>query len=144
MPKAKILLVDDVQGIIDQERAFLDGRDLEISEALNGLDALKLVKTEKPNVVFLDLNLPGLNGDAVCKTIKTLPGLERTAVIIVTGDAEDKSLKRCFQAGCDAYVVKPMTRESMLEKLDMVLSEQELDELEAAADVPSGDDAATE
>ncbi len=133
MAKPKILLVDDVQGIIDQERAFLTGRDLDIVEAHNGLDALKLVKTERPNVVFLDLNLPGLNGDAVCKTVKTLPGMERTAVIIVTGDAEDKSLKRCFQAGCDAYVVKPMTRESMLEKLDMVLSEQELDDLEAAA-----------
>jgi len=133
MAKPKILLVDDVQGIIDQERAFLAGRDLDIVEAHNGLDALKLVKTERPNVVFLDLNLPGLNGDAVCKTVKTLPGMERTAVIIVTGDAEDKSLKRCFQAGCDAYVVKPMTKESMLEKLDMVLSEQELDDLEAAA-----------
>ncbi len=134
MAKPKILLVDDVQGIIDQERAFLAGREVEIIEAHNGLDALKVVKQEKPSVVFLDLNLPGLNGDAVCKTIKTLPGMERTAVIIVTGDGEDKSLKRCFQAGCDAYVVKPMTKESMLEKLDMVLSEQEIDELEAAAE----------
>ncbi len=133
MSKPKILLVDDVQGIIDQERAFLAGREVDIIEAHNGLDALKVVKNEKPNVVFLDLNLPGLNGDAVCKTIKTLPGMERTAVIIVTGDGEDKSLKRCFQAGCDAYVVKPMNRESMLEKLDMVISEQEIDELEAAA-----------
>lgn len=128
MTTLRILLVDDVQAVLEEEKRFLQGRQAAIFTASDGMAALKLIKEKKPHVVFLDLNLPLMNGDVVCRAIKNIPELEQTAIIMVSADGDEKSLQRCYACGCDAYVVKPMKQEDMLEKLDLVLSEVEFEE----------------
>ncbi len=128
MTKLRVALVDDVQAVIEEEKRFLEGRDAEIFTASDGMAALKLIKEKHPHAVFLDLNLPLMNGDVVCRAIKNIPDLQATAIIIVSADGEEKSLKRCYACGADAYVVKPITKADMLEKLDLVLSEVEFEE----------------
>jgi len=70
MGKPAILLVDDQKSIIDLEKSFLKGADLQIITASTGSEALQSIIKERPDVVFLDLMLPGMNGDAVCNFVK--------------------------------------------------------------------------
>ena len=130
MPTLRVLLVDDVQSVIDEETRFLAETDAEISSATDGMAALRAIKENRPHVVFLDLNLPLMNGDVVCRAVKNIPELESTAIIIVSGDSDEKSLQRCYSCGADAYVVKPMKKADMLEKLQLVASEIEFEEVE--------------
>ena len=134
MANLRVLLVDDVQAVIDEETRFLADTDAEISSATDGMAALRAIKEQRPHVVFLDLNLPLMNGDVVCRAIKNIAELENTAIIMVSADSDEKSLQRCYTCGADAYVIKPMTKEDMLEKLDLVASEVEFEEGEAGDD----------
>lgn len=128
MASLRVLLVDDVQAVIDEETRFLADTDAEITSATDGMAALRAIKEQRPHVVFLDLNLPLMNGDVVCRAIKNISELENTAIIMVSADSDEKSLQRCYTCGADAYVIKPMTKEDMLEKLDLVASEVEFEE----------------
>jgi two-component system, OmpR family, alkaline phosphatase synthesis response regulator PhoP len=125
--KPKILLVDDVRGIIEQEREILAGLDVDIITAETGTEALKIITQEKPDIVLLDLMLPGMNGDTVCKFVKARPELH-TSVVMVTGREDEKELQRCFASGCDAYVTKPIDSSDLLNKVQMLLDELELAE----------------
>ena len=134
MASLRVLLVDDVQAVIDEETRFLADTDAEITSATDGMAALRAIKEQRPHVVFLDLNLPLMNGDVVCRAIKNISELENTAIIMVSADSDEKSLQRCYTCGADAYVIKPMTKEDMLEKLDLVASEVEFEEGETTDD----------
>jgi len=79
--KQKILLVDDSPSIIAMESEFLKELGLEIITASTGTEALRKITQEKPVLVFLDLMLPELNGDILCKYIKEKEELKDTAVI---------------------------------------------------------------
>lgn len=128
MANLRVLLVDDVQAVIDEETRFLADTDAEILSATDGMAALREIKEKRPHVVFLDLNLPLMNGDVVCRAVKNIPELSSTAIIMVSADSDEKSLQRCYTCGADAYVIKPMSREDMLEKLELVASEVEFEE----------------
>ncbi len=122
--KPRILLVDDSPSILNIEKEFLKGLNLEILTASTGTEALRKITTEKPVLVFLDLMLPELNGDILCKYIKGKEELKDIAVIIVTAKDDPKQIQRCYQAGCDAYVVKPIKEQDIVEKTKIILSEK--------------------
>ena len=123
MGKPKILLVDDVRAILEQEKQILASLDVEFLTAEHGTEALKLITQQKPDIVLLDLMLPGMNGDTICKFVKARPELTKTQVVIVTARDEEKELQRCFASGCDAYVTKPIDTEDLLNKVQILLDE---------------------
>ncbi len=125
MSRARILLVDDVRSILEQEREILAGLDLEMLTCENGTDALKMILHEKPDIVLLDLMLPGMNGDTICKVIKSRPELANVSVVIVTARDDEKELQRCFASGCDAYVTKPIDPADLIQKVQILLDEIE-------------------
>jgi len=120
----KILLVDDSPSILNIEKEFLQGLNIDIITASSGTEALRKITTEKPVLVFLDLMLPELNGDILCKYIKGKEELKDIAVIIVTAKNDPKQIQRCYQSGCDAYVVKPINAQDIIEKTKIILSER--------------------
>jgi CheY-like chemotaxis protein len=121
--KPKILLVDDVRSIIEQEKVILEPLGCEYLTAEHGTEALKVITQQKPDIVLLDLMLPGMNGDTICKFVKTRPDLASIFVVIVTGRDDEKELQRCFASGCDAYVTKPIDAADLLEKVQILLDE---------------------
>lgn len=122
---AKILLVDDVQAILDEERQILSSvSGLEILECTTGAAAIKAIATQRPEIVFLDLVLPDLSGEQICRAIKAKPELADTAIIIVTAKGDPDQLQRAFEAGCDAYVTKPFEASDLLDKVRILLAEK--------------------
>ncbi len=123
---AKVLLVDDSAQVLEEEKNLLEKTGVDITYAYTGPEAIKRVHMEKPDLVFLDLMLPEMGGDAVCRYIKNDPKLEETAVIMVTARADEQTMQTCFRCGCDAYVTKPFQPDELLRKLKVILDEKEI------------------
>lgn len=126
MNKAKILLVDDVAAILDEEERIVKALspELTVLKVGTGQEAIKTIVAQRPDVVFLDLILPDLHGDAVCKWVKSKPELADVNIVIVTARNDEAQLQRSFQSGCDAYVTKPIDAEDIKNKVNMLLSEK--------------------
>jgi uncharacterized protein (TIGR02266 family) len=120
----KVLLVDDVKFFLDLERSFLDREGFEVLAAESGRDALDIARREKPHMVLLDLNMPGMSGDEVCRVMKADPDLGKIPVIMVTSGQKEEDLRRCTEAGCDGFLRKPLAQVELLEMIGRFLKAQ--------------------
>lgn len=114
--KKKILLVDDVRLFLNLEETFFRRAGCQIFTAQNGTEALQIAKEQKPNLILLDLLMPGLNGEEVCRRLKSDPSLKSTVIIMVSTQSDDETVTRCKAAGCDDYVTKPIHQPDLLRK----------------------------
>ena len=119
--KEKILIADDMETFLRLEKMLLERSGYEIVMAKSGGEAIKKVQSEKPNLVFLDLLMPDMNGDVVCRFIKTNKALKNIPVIMVTTKGDPGSRDRCAQAGCDDFITKPVTQRDLYEKIKKYL-----------------------
>ena len=103
--KAKILVVDDQPSNVKALRMRLSAEGHEVLEAFNGSQALEQVEQEQPDLVLLDVVMPGLDGYEVCRRIKSRQGF--IPVILVTARTETESIVKGLDAGADEYVTKP-------------------------------------
>lgn len=113
----KVLLVDDLKLSIEMERSAFDRIDCEILSAGSGEEALEISRREHPDIVILDLFMPGMNGDECCSIIKEDPLLKKIPVIMTTAGRDEKDRERCFSAGCDDFIVKPFNATELLKKV---------------------------
>jgi len=107
----KILLADDMAHFLDLEISFLRRADCHIITAENGLEALKLTKTERPDIVLLDIEMPRMTGIECCRHIKNDPVLKHIPVIMVTATTREEESRK---AGADGFWRKPIREEDFL------------------------------
>lgn len=121
MPKTKLLLIEDEEDIADliKLQANLSGYELHVQ--MNGLDGLRAVEKEKPDLVILDIMLPGLNGLEVCKKIKNNPKLQDIPVIIISAKSEEIDVVLGLEIGADDYVSKPFSLKILFSRIRAVL-----------------------
>jgi len=116
MPK-KILLADDARLMLEIEKSLFRRTGAEILTASTGMQALKLILSEKPDIVLLDLVMPDITGDKICEQIKSNPQTASIPVIIVTTRAKPEEIERCRLAGCDDFATKPLNHYELLTKV---------------------------
>jgi CheY-like chemotaxis protein len=104
----KVLVVDDNRASRDLIRAILKYVRCEIIEAPNGRQALELVRQEHPDLVLLDIDMPGLDGLAVVRTIREDPSLADLPVVAVTAFAMESDRQKAMTAGFTEYLTKPL------------------------------------
>ena len=105
VPVARILVIDDNPAIVDILVTFLRGKGYGMLGALTGDEGLKLVSVSRPDLVLLDILMPGMNGIEVLKRIRSIN--PTTKVIIVTGNADFRLAREALELGAVAYVDKP-------------------------------------
>jgi uncharacterized protein (TIGR02266 family) len=115
MTPLKILLADDVELFLELEKTFFRRQGVTILVARNGREAVNLVRAERPQLVFMDLYMPDFDGEEACRQIKEDPELRSTPVVMVTLGGRPEDLERCWLAGCDEIVLKPINRHQFLE-----------------------------
>ena len=120
----KVLIVDDeafIRLLLEQTLEELEEEGVEIISAENGDEALALVKSEHPQLVFLDVMIPRMSGFDVCRAIKRELKYEDVYVVILTakGQEYDKEISR--QVGADLYVTKPFDPDELLALATRVL-----------------------
>jgi len=117
----KILLVDDTELFLDLEKSYLDRSSFTVTTARSGLEALSAIHSNRPTLVILDLLMPGMDGDEVCLKIKSDPLTNTIPIIMVCSDQSPELRERCFAAGCDAYVPKPLKKDELLEAIEKTI-----------------------
>jgi CheY-like chemotaxis protein len=119
--KQKILIADDMETFLRLEKMLLEHSGYEILMAKSGGEALKKIQVEHPDIVFLDLMMPDISGDTVCRFVKTNKALQHIPVIMVTTKSEPEYVERCQKAGCDDFMNKPITKRDLFEKINKFL-----------------------
>lgn len=117
---ARILVVEDHPTMRDAMRLVLEGEGFAIEEASDGATALTMVRDDPPDLVFLDLNIPGVSGTDVLRSLKSDPTTASVSVIIVTATGEE-GRERVIRLGADEYFTKPFSPLALLGTVERVL-----------------------
>jgi two-component system, OmpR family, alkaline phosphatase synthesis response regulator PhoP len=120
----KVLIVDDeayIRLLIEQTLEDLEEDSIEVIQAENGIDALGLVKQERPRLVFLDVMMPQMNGFEVCRVIKRDWQMEDVYVVILTAKGQEYDRQVSEEAGANRYMTKPFDPDELLEVARVVL-----------------------
>jgi len=121
--KATILVVDDNLDNVEILRAFLESRGYAVAEAPDGPTALAKLDEVRPDLVLLDVMMPGMDGWQVCRTIKNHPEHgASTKVVMVTAKGAFEDKFEGLRSGADDYVVKPVDFKDLLEKVERNLA----------------------
>ena len=121
MSKEKILVVDDEQDLVKLVRFNLEKDGYKVVTAYNGEDALFLARKERPELVILDLMLPGIDGLEVCKKLKADPELANIAIVMLTAKGEEVDITLGLKLGADDYVTKPFSPKELVARVQAVL-----------------------
>ncbi len=116
-----ILLVDDDDMVRELVAATLDGGDYALLQAADGGKGLELAREHRPDLIFLDVNMPVMDGFAVCSALKADPVTREIAVVMLTALGQEVDKERARRAGADGYFTKPFSPLSLLRKVDEVL-----------------------
>jgi CheY-like chemotaxis protein len=119
---AQILIVEDHPTMREAMRMVLEHEGFTIREAADGQAALEMVRSEPPDLVFLDLNIPGTGGAEVLKQLKGDPVTADVRVIIVTATGEE-GREQVIQLGADEYFTKPFSPLALLRTVEKVLEQ---------------------
>ncbi|MGH7287620.1 MAG: ATP-binding protein [Myxococcota bacterium] len=107
-PTVRILVVDDNRDSVESLSLLLETLGNEVRTAHDGLEAVKLAKEQQPELVLLDLGLPGLNGYDVAREIRRLPWSKGTVLVALTGWGQEEDRRRTAEAGFDHHLGKPV------------------------------------
>ena len=121
----KILIVDDedhLRMLIEQTLEDLEDEGVELLTASNGEEALEMIIEEKPNLVFLDVMMPKMNGIEVCRKVKQELKLNDIFIIILTAKGQELDKQKGKDVEADIYMTKPFDPDELLEKAREVLS----------------------
>lgn len=125
MEKKKILLADDVELFLELEKTFFRRENFDLLIARDGRQAFDLIVAERPDLVFMDLFMPQMNGDECCARVKADPVLRATPIVMVTQGGRQEDLERCQRSGCDGILLKPINRHHFVETARQFLRVEE-------------------
>jgi two-component system alkaline phosphatase synthesis response regulator PhoP len=126
MPK-KILLIDDDPDLLNAVKMILESKSYEVAAAFGGIEGLEKAKTEKPDLIVLDVMMPDKDGYSVCKELKSDPQLSKIPVILLTGVVSHISTTRYTQqmgleTDADDYIDKPVEPDVLVKRIETLLS----------------------
>lgn len=119
MKNIRVLLVDDEIFNFEMLNTVL-GTKIKLSYASSGRQGLSLSIEELPQVVLLDVCMPGLDGYDTCRLLKNTPETKNIPIILLTGLDNQQEVKEGFMAGCDAYITKPFEMTELMTKIEQL------------------------
>jgi DNA-binding response OmpR family regulator len=120
----KLLIVDDeahIRMLLEQTLEELEDEGVNFFSAQNGEEALEIIQTETPELVFLDVMMPKMNGMEVCRRVKKDLKLERVFIVLLTAKGQELDRQKGQEVGADLYMTKPFDPEMILNKAKEVL-----------------------
>ena len=121
MKKSKIVVIEDEVDILEVINYNLSKEGFDVCSALDGEEGLALIKKEVPDLVLLDLMLPGLDGIEICRKLKTDYSTRSIPIIMVTAKGEESDIVLGLGMGADDYMVKPFRPRELMARIRSVL-----------------------
>jgi len=124
---AKILIVDDESLVVDMVQMQLEANGYEVISANNGEEGLEKAKTENPDLIVLDIMMPGVDGLEVCRTLKNDAPYSKIPIIFLSAKAQADDFKAGKEVMADAYITKPFEAPVLIARIEELLSQKEED-----------------
>ena len=121
-PGARVLVVDDDPLIVALLQAVLEDARFTIDVATNGTDALESATSSPPDVVILDVMMPGLDGYDVCRALRAHPSTKDIRIVMLTAKAEQIDREEALRAGADGFFTKPFSPLELIEAVNAALN----------------------
>ncbi|MCP4023441.1 MAG: response regulator [Desulfobacteraceae bacterium] len=122
MPK-KILIVDDEPNIVVPLEYLMEKNNYEVKIAETGEKALELITSFNPDLILLDIMLPGIDGYEVCQTIREDPSLDNTKIVFLSAMARTIDIARGMGLAADEYITKPFATSYVMDKIKELLED---------------------
>lgn len=117
-----ILIVEDLLDARELYAEYLSYAGFSVATAINGHEAIRLAQMLKPDLVLMDIRLPGMDGLEATADLKRDPQLARIPVVAITADPSFDVADRCRKAGCDAFITKPVLPDEVVRQIREVLA----------------------
>jgi len=121
----KILIVDDEPNIVIPLQFLMEQNGYSTLVAQSGEEALELISKEKPDLILLDIMLPGVDGFEVCEIVRLNPEWRNTRVIFLTAKGRDVDIAKGMVLGADEYITKPFSNQQIIDTVKRLLEESE-------------------
>jgi len=121
MAKEQILIIEDEEDILALIHYNLSREGYRVSTAISGEEGLRLARSARPDLLVLDLMLPGMDGLAVCRALKQNPETAEIAVVMLTAKGEEADVVAGLELGADDYVTKPFSPKVLTARIAAVL-----------------------
>ena len=118
----KILIVDDENSIVIPLQFLLEQNGYQVLIAHNGEDALEIIDKELPDLIILDIMLPGIDGYEVCEMVRLKPEWRDIRIIFLTAKGREVDMAKGLVLGADAYLIKPFSNADVLRNVKALLS----------------------
>lgn len=118
---SKILVIDDEPQVTEIIDAFLTNAGHQVIVENNAEAGLKKAKNIKPDIILLDIMMPGIDGYSICNDLKNNPGTSDIPVVFLTGKDRADDMGRSFKVGGDMFIKKPFSCERLLEIINIIL-----------------------
>ena len=122
--RKKVLIVDDEEEFLKLLRDALEIRGVEVITAASGVEAGLALATGSPNLILMDIKMPGINGLQACEAIKRNPTTKNLPIIIVSALSDESDIKKAYKAGVLDYFVKPIDIEKLMKRVKEVIPDQ--------------------
>jgi two-component system, cell cycle response regulator DivK len=119
---SKILYIEDNPYAVQLVRDVMEIYGYELIEAYDGLTGVAVAARERPDLILMDINLPGIDGLEATSRLKAAPELSYIPVIAVTANTSYGDRQRCIEAGCDGYVPKPVSIRDLMDTVRCFLA----------------------
>jgi two-component system cell cycle response regulator DivK len=120
--KGTILYVEDNLDNRTLVRRILLSEDYALLEAKNAGEALEVLKTSKPDLILMDINMPDMDGYTLTAKIKAMPGFEKTPILALTANVMRGDREKTLEAGCDGYIQKPLDIDQLIKEIERFLA----------------------
>lgn len=120
--KGTILYVEDNVDNRTLVRRILLSENYELIEAVNAMDALRVLENTKPDLILMDINMPDMDGYTLTAKIKTTPGFERVPILAITANVMRGDKEKTLEAGCDGYIQKPLDIDQLIREVERFLA----------------------
>jgi two-component system cell cycle response regulator DivK len=120
--KGTILYVEDNPDNRLLVKRILLSEDYSLLEAIDAAEALNVLETARPDLILMDINMPGVDGYTLTARIRSLPGFERVPILAVTANVMRGDKEKTLEAGCDGYIQKPLDVDHLTREIERFIS----------------------
>lgn len=118
MEKCRVMIVDDIPENVQTLREMIEDMDIEIKEAGGGKEAIELVDTYKPQIIFLDLMMPAVNGWDVIEHVRNKYSKNEMAILVTSLLNNKDNIDECYELGVNDYIAKPLLKARVRSSLE--------------------------
>ena len=119
-----ILIVDDEPDVVEILRYNLVKENYNVFKAYNGIEALDMAIDKLPDLIIMDIRMPGLTGIETCRKMRLIDSLKNTPILFLTADSDEYTTMNAFEAGASHFITKPIRPAILLEMINELIKQK--------------------